>query len=69
MTPDLNAQMHASELASLAAFLRAVFGRAREDVGDVVSMALTVTHDADGLSVIEAELRDRAGHVLGGFGL
>jgi hypothetical protein len=69
MLQDLNAAMHAADLAALASACRAVLGRSREDVDDVVSLALTVTHDAPGMAVIEVELRDAAGHAVGGMSL
>lgn len=47
----------------------AVLSDAMGDETGVVSLALTVTHETDGLLVLEGEYRDRAGNALGGFGL
>lgn len=60
---------HAAEMVGLAVYGRAVLGRAVEDEPEVVSLRLSVTHQASGLSVIEWELVDRQGMALGGGGL
>jgi len=66
---DLEQGLHIADLAALRSALRSVFADACTEGEDIVSMALTVTHEDAGLLVIEAEYRDRAGHAVGGFGL
>ena len=60
---------HAAEMVGLAVYGRAVLGRAVEDEPEVVSLRLSVTHQASGLSVIEWELIDRNGQAIGGGGM
>jgi len=66
---DFMQAQHAAEMVGLAVYGRAVLGRAVEDEPEVVSLRLSVTHQASGLSVIEWELVDRQGMALGGGGL
>lgn len=65
---DLEQAMHAADMAALRASLRSVLANASE-VDEVVSMAVTVTHDSPGLLVIEGEFKNRAGQAVGGFAL
>lgn len=59
----------AGEFAGLAAYCRAVLGRAASDEPEVVSLRLSCTLDTPGLSVIEVELIERNGLAVGGFSL
>lgn len=61
--------LHIADLAALRSALRSVFADAVTEGEDIVSLALTVTHEDAGLLVIEAEYRNRAGLAVGGFGL
>lgn len=66
---NLEQAMHAADLARLRAGALAVLSHEVANDPDIVSLAVTITHETDGLMVIEAEYRDRAGHAVGGFGL
>jgi len=72
MQVDFQQALHASELASLAAFMRAVLGHAIEEGDNVVSLRVTCTHtpgDPGGRAVVEAEVIDRSGAAVAGFSL
>ena len=47
----------------------AVLTQAIGDDDEVVSLAFTVTHQTDGLLVLEGEFRNAAGDAIAGFGL
>lgn len=66
---DFEQSLHIADLAALRSALRSVFADACSEGEDIVSMALTVTHEDAGLLVVEAEYRNRAGMAVGGFGL
>jgi len=66
---NLEQAMHAADLARLRAGALAVLSYEVTKDPDIVSLAFTVTHEAAGLLVIEAEYRDKHGHAVGGFGL
>jgi hypothetical protein len=60
---------HAAELALASMAMRALLARETADAPEVASIHFAVTVESPGLSVIEVEVRDRAGHALGGYAL
>lgn len=60
---------YAAEIVGMAAFARAVLGRAVDDEPEVVSLRLAVTHQSAGLALIEWEFIGRSGLALGAGGL
>lgn len=60
------AAQHAAQLVGMAAYARAFLGQAVEDEPEVVSLRITCTHQARGLSVIEWELVQVDGMAIGG---
>lgn len=66
---NLEQAMHAADLARLRAGALAVLAYEAGNDPEIVALAVTVTHESDGLMVIEAEYRNRDGHAVGGFGL
>lgn len=66
---DWAVAIEAAELAGLGVYARAALATAHEGDTAVVSLRLTVTLQAQGLTVVEGEWCDAGGDVLGGFGL
>lgn len=60
---------HVAELVGLAAYCRAVLGRAREHAPSIETLRLVCTHQSEGLAVIECELVDAQDMAHAGFAL